>query len=194
MVTSSTQQVTQLLVLWSEGDQSALEKLTPLIQGELRRLARYYMAGERNDHTLQPTALVNEAYIRLIDWKTTHWKNRAHFIGVAAQLMRHILVDFARSHRRAKRGGGAVRLSLDEALVVSPEKTPDLLAIDDALTTLATLDSRQSKVVELHFFGGLSWEEVAEVLKVSVGTVRRDWSLAKIWIYRQLTGQERHDT
>ena len=188
-----TQQVTRLLILWSEGDRSALDKLTPLVEGELRRLARCYMAGERDGHTLQPTALVNEAYVRLIDWKTTHWKNRAHFFGVAAQLMRHILVDFARSHRRAKRGGGAVRLSFDEALVFSPEKTADLLAIDDALTTLALLDSRQSKVVELHFFGGLSWEEVAEVLKVSVGTVRRDWSLAKIWIYRQLISQEQHD-
>jgi RNA polymerase sigma-70 factor (ECF subfamily) len=192
MATKSTQ-VTRLLAAWSDGDPLALEKLTPLINNELRRLARYYMAGERRGHTLQPTALVNEAYVRLMDWKSTDWKNRAHFFSVAAQLMRHILVDSARSRGRAKRGGGAVRVSFDEVQTISPEKAPDLLAIDDALTTLAALDSRQSKVVELHFFGGLSWEEVAEVLKVSVGTVRRDWSLAKIWIYRQLTSGGRHD-
>jgi RNA polymerase sigma factor (TIGR02999 family) len=189
----STQEVTQLLAAWNEGDPSALGKLTPLIDNELRRLARYYMAGERRDHTLQATALVNEAYLRLIDLKSTHWKNRAHFLSIAAHLMRQILVDSARSRGRAKRGGGAVRVSLDEALIVSPEKAPDLLAIDDALTALAALNVRQSKVVELHFFGGLNWEEVAEVLKVSVGTVRRDWSLAKIWIYRQLISRGRHD-
>src|SRR5262249_50313006 len=150
--TRSTQQVTRLLAAWSEGDSSALEKLTPLIYSELRRLARYYMAGERHAYTLQPPALLNEAYIRLIDWKSTDWKNRAHFFSVAAQLMRHVLVDSARSRGRAKRGGGAVRVSLDEALTLSPEKASDLLAIDDALTGLATLDTRQSKVVELHFF------------------------------------------
>ena len=193
MANNSTQRVTRLLAAWSDGDRSALEKLTPLINNELRRMARYYMAGERPGHILQPTALVNEAYIRLIDWKSTDWKNRAHFFSVAAQLMRHILVDSARSRGRAKRNGDGIRMSFDEALAVSPEKAPDLLAIDDALTALAALDARQSKVVELHFFGGLSWEEVAEVLRVSVGTVRRDWSLAKIWIYRQLTSGGPHD-
>ena len=193
MVTRSPQDVTRLLAAWSDGDASALEELTHLINNELRRLARYYMGGERRGHTLQPTALVNEAYIRLIDWKSTHWKNRAHFFSVAAQLMRHILVDSARSRGRAKRGGSAIHVTFDEALPVSPRKAPDVLAIDDALTALAALDLRQSKVVELHFFGGLSWEEVAEVLQVSVGTVRRDWSLAKVWIYRQLTSGEPRD-
>src|SRR5262249_44183634 len=156
---------------------------------ELRHLARRYMAGERPGHTLQATALVNEVYIRLIGWDKVEWRNRAHFFAVAAQMMRRVLVDFARSRGYAKRGGDAPKVSLDEVFEWHPRKSSDLAAIDDALTALAALDQRQSRVVELRFFGGLSWEEVAEVLNVSAGTVRRDWGLAKVWIYSQLTGR-----
>ena len=187
MQTHSPKEITRLLVAWGDGDQAALEELTPLVHEELRRLAHHYMGGERTGHTLQTTALVNEAYIRLIDWKNVRWQSRAHFFGVSAQLMRRILVDFARSRGYQKRGGGALAVSLDEAAFVSNDKGADLVALDEALESLAKLDARQSKVVELRFFGGLSVEETAEVLKVSSGTVRRDWSLARAWLHRELS-------
>jgi len=185
----SVPDVTQLLQAWSAGDQEALAKLTPLIYAELHRLARRYMAQERPGHLLQTTALVNEAFVRLIDWQNVRWQNRAHFFGVSAQLMRRILVDFARTQNYAKRGGEALQVSLDEAATVSQERSTDLVALDEALKQLAALDARQSQVVELKFFGGLEMEEIAEVLKVSLGTVKRDWSLAKLWLLRQLEGQ-----
>jgi len=182
----SQKQITQMLVDWGNGDQAALEKLTPLVYNELHRLARRYMGRERPGHTLQTSALVNEAYIRLIDWKNTEWQNRAHFFAVSAQLMRRILVDFARSRTYAKRGGAARKVPLEEATIVSREKSADLVALNDALDSLAQLNERQGQVIELRFFGGLSLEEIAEVLKVSVGTVRRDWSLARAWLHREL--------
>lgn len=180
-------QITQLLVDWSNGDQAALEKLAPLVYDELHRLARRYMRRERPGHTLQTSALVNEAYIRMVDCKSVRWENRAHFFAVSARLMRRILVDFARSRHYAKRSGGARHISLEEALVVSCEKSAELVALDDALDSLAQLSERQSRVVELRFFGGLELEEIAAVLKVSVGTVRRDWSLARAWLHRELS-------
>ncbi len=186
MPTHSTKEITQLLVAWSDGDKSALEELTPLVYEELHRLAHRYMRGERAGHTLQTTALVNEAYSRLIDWKNVRWQNRAHFFGVSAQLMRRILVDFARTRDYQKRGAGMRAVTLNEAINVSNEKGVDLIALDEALTALAELDQRQSKVIELRFFGGLTNEEAAEVLKVSVATVRRDWSLARAWLHREL--------
>jgi RNA polymerase sigma factor (TIGR02999 family) len=182
--------VTQLLVSWSNGDQAALEALTPLVHHELHRLAAGCMAGERAGHILQPTALVNEAYLRLVDWKDARWQNRAHFFGVASQIMRRVLVDVARTRDRAKRGGGQVHVSLCEAAEVSTEPNVDLVALDEALKTLETLNARQSRVVELRFFGGLSLEEAAHVLDVSVGTVRRDWSLAQAWLFRELSRGE----
>jgi RNA polymerase sigma factor (TIGR02999 family) len=185
MRTHSPKEITRLLVAWGDGDESALEGLTPLVYEELRRLAHHYMSRERPGHTLQTTALVNEAYLRLIDWKNVHWHSRAHFFAVSAQLMRRSGVDFARTHGYAKRGGGAVAVTLDEALV-SGEKGADIVALDEALVSLAKLDERQSRVVELRFFGGLSIEETAEVLKVSAGTVRRDWSIARAWLHREL--------
>ena len=194
MLPRSTEQITDLLIAWGNGDQGALDRLTPLVYDELRRLARRYMLREGQGHTLQPTALVHEAYLRLIDWKNARWQNRAQFFAIAARVMRHILVDSARSGACMKRGGAAVHVTLDEVMEIAQEPGSDVVAIDEALTALAALDPRQSKVVELRFFGGLSWEEVAEVLDVSVGTVRRDWSLAKVWIYRQLTSTEQHDT
>lgn len=187
MAAPSQKEITELLVDWGNGDRSALEKLTPLVYNELHRLARRYMRGERPGHTLQTSALVNEAYIRLIDCKSVKWQNRAHFIGVSAQIMRRILVDFARSRNYTKRGGGAPKISLEEAAVVPYERGADLVELDDAMNALAELDARQSRVVELRFFGGLSLEEIAEVLKVSVGTVRRDWSMARAWLHRELS-------
>ena len=189
MKTHSPKEITQLLVAWGDGDEAALEQLTPLVHEELHRLAHHYMSGERAGHTLQTTALVNEAYIRLIDWKNVRWQSRAHFFGVSAQLMRRILVDFARARGYQKRGGGALAVSLDEAAFVSDDKGTDLVSLDEALLSLAKLNARQSKVVELRFFGGLSVEETAEVLKVSTGTVERDWSLARAWLYRELHNQ-----
>jgi RNA polymerase sigma-70 factor (ECF subfamily) len=186
MPARSPKEITQLLVAWSDGDESALAQLTPLVYEELHRLAHHYMSGEREGHTLQTTALVNEAYVRLIDWKNVRWQNRAHFFGVSAQLMRRILVDFARSRGYQKRGGGVNAVELDEAAVISENKDTDMVALDEALNALAKLDERQSKVVELKFFGGLSIDEIAEVLKVSEGTVRRDWSLARAWLHREL--------
>jgi RNA polymerase sigma-70 factor (ECF subfamily) len=186
MTTPSTKEVTQLLLAWSDGDQAALDQIIPLVYGELHRLARKYMQRERVGHALQTTALINEAYVRLVDWKNVHWQNRAHFFGVAAKLMRRILVDFARSRRYAKRGGKAVQVSLEEAATLSDERRRDLIALDDALKSLASLDSRKGQIVELRFFGGLSVEETAEVMKVSPRTVMREWNLARAWLYREL--------
>jgi RNA polymerase sigma factor (TIGR02999 family) len=183
----SPHEVTQLLQLWSGGEETALEKLVPLVYGELHRLARRYMAQERPGQTLQVTALVNEAYLRLVDSRQASWQNRAHFFAVCAQLMRRILVDRARSRRAQKRGIGAPALELDEALVVAQGRSTDLVALDDALKDLAALDPRKGQVVELRFFGGLSVEETAEVLKVSKETVMRDWKLAKSWLRRELS-------
>ncbi|MEP6819819.1 MAG: sigma-70 family RNA polymerase sigma factor [bacterium] len=187
MRTHSPKEITRLLVAWGDGDEAALEQLTPLVHEELHRLAHHYMGGERAGHTLQTTALVNEAYVRLIDWKNVRWQSRAHFFGVSAQLMRRILVDFARARGYQKRGGGALLVSLDEAAFVSDDKGADLVALDEALGSLAKLNDRQSKVVELRFFGGLTVDETAEVLKVSSGTVERDWSLARAWLHRELS-------
>jgi RNA polymerase sigma factor (TIGR02999 family) len=189
MRTHSPEEITRLLVAWSDGDDSALAELTPLVYEELHRLAHHYMNNEREGHTLQSTALVNEAYVRLIDWKNVRWQNRAHFFAVSAQLMRRILVDFARARGYQKRGRGTRAVALDEAAIVATEKSADMVAFDEALASLAELDPRQSKVVELRFFGGLSLEETAEVLKVSTGTVRRDWSLARAWLHRELSNR-----
>ncbi len=178
--------LTKLLVSWRNGDHDALDALAPLVLQELRRVAARCMAGERPGHILQPTALVNEAFLRLIDWKDVRWQNRAHFFGVAAQMMRCVLVDLARMRDREKRGGGQLRVSLSEAAEVAVGPGVDLIALDDALRTLERLDARQGRVIELRFFGGLSLEEAAHVLDVSVATVRRDWSLAQAWLYREL--------
>ncbi|MGH9373190.1 MAG: sigma-70 family RNA polymerase sigma factor [Vicinamibacterales bacterium] len=187
---SAPPNVTQLLAAWSNGDHAALEALTPLVHQELHRLAVRYMASERPGHILQATALVNEAYMRLVDWKDVRWQNRAHFFAMAAKIMRRVLVDVARTRHRAKRGRGQLHVSLSEAAQVAATQSVDLVALDDALESLETLDVRQSRVVELRFFGGLSLEETAHVLDVSVGTVRRDWSLARAWLYRELSGGE----
>ncbi len=188
-MTPSPQEVTQLLKAWSQGDQAALERLMPLVYEELRRVARRYMGRERDGHTLQTTALVNEAYLRLIDASQVEWQSRAHFFAVSAQLMRRILVDYARAHNYVKRGGEVHHVSLDEAAVFSAEQAPDLVALDDALTDLAALDQRKSQVVELRFFGGLSVNETAEALKVSPRTVMSDWSLAKAWLLREISNE-----
>jgi RNA polymerase sigma-70 factor (ECF subfamily) len=183
----SPQQVTQLLVAWSGGDQAARDELMPLVYEELRRLAHQCISRERPGHTLQTSALLNEAYLRLVDQKNIHWQDRAHFFGIAARLMRQVLVDYARKRRYAKRGGDAHRVPLDEAMIVSKERAADVVALDDALKRLAEIDPRQSQIVELRFFGGLSIEETAEVLAVSPGTVMRDWTLAKAWLRRAVT-------
>jgi RNA polymerase sigma-70 factor (ECF subfamily) len=188
MQTHSPKEITRLLAAWSDGDQSALDKLVPLVQSELHRLAHHYMGRERPGHTLQTSALVNEAYIRLIDWKNVRWQNRAHFFAVSAQLMRRILVDFARERNYLKRGGGALQVSLSEAVAFAVDNEADLVALDEALVELTEMDRRKGQVVELRFFGGLSVKEVAEVLKVSEETVMRDWRLAKVWLLRQLAG------
>jgi len=190
MTTPSDQGITQLLLAWSGGDQAALEKLTPLVYAELHRVAKGYMLGERPGHTLQTTALINEAYLRLIDWKNVRWQSRAHFFGIAAQVMRRILVDFARSRNYAKRGGGARQVPLDDAINVYEDPSAELIALDDALKSLAEVDRRKSQVVELKFFGGLSAEETAEALKVSPRTVEREWNLARAWLYRELRGKD----
>ena len=186
MAGTQSQGITELLLAWSQGEQAALDKLVPRVHAELRRLAHRYMAGERPGHTLQTTALVNEAYLRLINAHEVRWQDRAHFFAVSAQLMRRILVDFARSRNYLKRGGRAQRVTLDEALVVSPEPGQDLVVLDDALKAPAVTDARKSRVVELRFFGGLSVEETTEVLKVSADTVLRDWRLAKVWLEREM--------
>ncbi len=179
--------ISTLLRAWSAGDENALEALTPIVYAELHRLARHYMRGERPGHSLQATDLVNEAYMRLVDYKRMQWQDRAHFFAVSAQLMRRILVEHARRHN-LKRGGGVQHVSLDEAVVVDPDRTTDLVGLDEAMNALARLDPRKAQVVEMRFFGGLSVEETAEVLKVSSVTVMRDWSTAKAWLYRELTG------
>src|SRR5262245_35732175 len=186
MMTPTPQEITRLLVAWSDGDEQAFTALMPLVYGELRRLASRRLGRERAGHTLQTTALVHEAYLRLVDQKEANWRNRAHFFAVAAQMMRRILVDYARSRNFAKRGGGAKQAPLDEAMVVSDERAADVVALDEALDALAGFDERKSRMVELRFFGGLSIEETAEVLGVSPGTVMRDWTLAKAWLQREI--------
>ena len=186
LMTRPPHEVTELLVAWSEGDRAALDQLTPLVYEELHRLARNHMSRERQGHTLQTSALVNEAYLRLIDQKNVRWQNRAQFFSIASRLMRRILVDHARSHRYAKRGGDIRRVSLDEAAVLAQESAAELVALDDALKSLAALDPRKCQVVELRFFGGMSVEESAEVLGVSVVTIMRDWSTAKAWLHRAM--------
>ena len=185
--------VTQLLIRWSRGDEACLNELYPIVERELHRIARRYMRKERPGHTLQTTALVNEAYLRLIDASQVQWQNRAHFFAVAAHLMRRILVDFARTRNYQKRGGGAQPVALDEAVIVAPERGADLLALDEALTQLQALNARQAQVVELRYFGGLSEEETSEALKISVRTVRRDWNFARVWLHRELTGRGAND-
>jgi RNA polymerase sigma factor (TIGR02999 family) len=182
----SEQRVTELLTRWSQGDDAALAELTPLVYGELRRLAHRYMNAERTEHTLQTTALVNEAYLRLADQTNPRWQNRAHFFAVAARAMRQILVNYARSQRSQKRGGGAFKMELDEAALVSPEESKEIIYLHEALERLATLDSRKAQVVELKYFGGLTYNEIAEVLKISQVTVRRDWEFARLWLYTEL--------
>ena len=182
-----TDDVSTLLRAWSDGDQSALERLTPAVYEELRRLAHHYMKGERPGHSLQTTALVNEAYMRLVDFTRMQWQDRAHFFAVSAGVMRRILVDHAR-RQNIKRGADVPHVSLEEVAVVGGDRTADLVALDDALNALARLDSRKVQIIEMRFFGGLSVEEAAEVLRVSPATVRRDWSIAKLWLYRELGG------
>jgi len=183
-------EVTTLLHAWSRGDPAAFERLAPIIYTELRRLARRYMARERRDHTLQPTALVHEAYMRLADLRHLHWKNRVHFFVISAQVMRRVLVDFARSRERGKRGGSYQRLSLEDCVELGEQHDAALIALDDALTTLAASDTRKCRVVEMKFFGGLSTEEIADSLHVSVETVLRDWKLAKLWLLREMSARE----
>jgi RNA polymerase sigma factor (TIGR02999 family) len=183
--------VTQLLRAWSEGDDVALEQLTPVVENELRRIAHRCMAREKPGHILQATALVNEAYLRLVDIPAVNWQDRTHFFAMCARLMRRILTDYARSRNYQKRGGGAVHISLDEGLLVASEKQADIMALDEALTQFALLYPRQSEVVELRFFGGLEAEEVAEALKISAVTVRRDWKFAKAWLLRAISGKVR---
>ena len=185
-MTPSPEEVTRLLLDWGNGNAAALERLTPLVYEELRRLAHQHMNRERRNHTLQTSALVNEAYLRLVEQRDVRWQNRAHFFSIASRLMRRILVDHARAHRYAKRGGGAIQVSLDEAAFVSQERARELIALDEALTSLAAIDLRKSQVVELRFFGGMSEDETAAALGVSPITVKRDGSTAKAWLYRAI--------
>lgn len=180
--------VTALLVDWSNGDRHALEELMPLVYGELRRLAGSYLRRERSEHTLQSTAVVHEAFLRLVNQRDVQWRSRAHFYGIAAQSIRRILVDHARSHRAGKRGAGALRVDFDEAMAVASQYEVDLVSLDTALERLAALDERQSRIVELRFFTGLSVEETAEVMELSTATVKREWSSARAWLYREMTG------
>jgi RNA polymerase sigma-70 factor, ECF subfamily len=188
MTPPSEQGITQLLQAWGHGDQQALEQLTPLVYKEMHRLAERYMADERPGHTLQTTALVNEAYLRLVDVRGVSWQNRAHFFAICARTMRRILIDFARSKQYQKRGGDAVAVTIEDALEAADQPAVDLVALDDALNDLAKLDARKSQVVELRYFGGLSVEETAEVLKISPETVMRDWKFARAWLARELNG------
>jgi len=183
--------ITQLLRAWGEGDEHALEQLTPIVYGELRKAAKRYMARERDDHTLQTTALINEVYLRLVDLEGLSWQDRAHFFAICARLMRRILTDYARSRSYLKRGGDARRVTLDEALMVSADPALDLVALEGALNKLGAVDPRKSSVVEMRFFGGLSLKETASVLKVSTDTVTRDWNLAKAWLMREMGGEQR---
>jgi RNA polymerase sigma factor (TIGR02999 family) len=182
------QNVTHLLIQWSKGDSAALDALVPLVYDQLRKLAQSYLSREQPGHTLSSTALVHEAYLRLVKQKDVTWQNRAHFFAVAARMMRRILVDHARKHNYAKRGGGAMTISLDETVASAPERELDLVALDDALEALAKLDERQSRMVELRFFGGLSIEETSEVLGISTPTVKREWASARAWLYREISG------
>ena len=186
MTQTPKHEVTQLLIEWSNGDKAALDKLMPLVHDELRRLAHRYMSRERSGHTLQTTALVNEAYLRLVNRKGVQWQNRAHFFAIAAQSMRNILVDHARGLAYAKRGGGAAKISLDEAMIVSQERAAEVVALDEVLKELANFDPQQSRIVELRFFGGLTIDETAEVLDLSPATIKREWSTAKAWLYHEL--------
>jgi RNA polymerase sigma factor (TIGR02999 family) len=178
--------ITQMLLDWSEGDQSALERMMPIVYSELHRLAHHYMSRERDGHTLQTSALVNEAYLRLVDQRNVKWNNRAHFFAIAAQMMRRILVDYARNHLYAKRGAGAVHVSLDHAELISNEPTAEVTALDEALTKLESVDPRQGRVVELRFFGGLTIKETAEAMDISIDMVKREWSTAKAWLFREM--------
>ncbi|HKX26079.1 MAG TPA: sigma-70 family RNA polymerase sigma factor [Blastocatellia bacterium] len=191
---STTHEITKLLVAWSDGEREALGQLAPMVQAELHRLAKGYLAKERPGHVLQTTALIQEAYLRLIDWENVQWQNRAHFFGVAAQMMRRILVDYALEQKSLKRGGRAQHVALEEAAEVFSERNPNLIDLDLALGKLAVLSERQCRVVELHFFGGLTVKEIAEVLGVSFGTVKRDLTLAKLWLLRELRGEQNDDT
>src|SRR4026209_2505937 len=183
---TNPQEVTQLLADWRHGDRAALRKLTPLVYEELHRLAHHYMEAQRPDHTLQTTALVNEAYVRFADQTDPNWQSRAHFFAVAARAMRQILVSYARSQRSQKRGGGGVKIELDEAAIISPAESKEIVDLHEALERLATLDSRKAQVVELKYFGGLNYDEMAEVLKISRVTVRRDWEIARAWLHSEL--------
>lgn len=187
----SVQDVTGLLLEWQQGDHDALDKLTPLVYDELRRIAHRYIRQERGGHTLQTTALVNEAYVRLVGGQRIEWQNRAHFFGVVAQIMRHILIDHARRLRYVKHGGDAQRVSLEDVAALPQERAAELLALDEALSELARLDPRKARVVELRYFGGLSIEETADVLDISAMTVRRDWRAAKAWLYRALNDENK---
>jgi len=191
MDASPSGDLTQLLRAWGAGDEQALEQLTPLVYGELRKSAKRRMARERDGHTLQTTALINEVYLRLVDLEGVGWQDRAHFFAICARLMRHILTDYARSRSYLKRGGDAQRVTFDEGLMVSANPAEDLVALDGALQKLAAIDSRKSSVVELRYFGGLSVKETAAVLKVSTDTVTRDWNLAKAWLLREMEGEQR---
>lgn len=189
MTQAPTNEVTQLLIDWSGGNQAALNKLMPLVEAELHRLAHHYMNRERAGHTLQTTGLVNEAYLRLVGQHKMTWQNRAHFFGIAARLMRQILVDYARRRHYAKRGGNAIQVSLDEAALVAQESSNEMIAVDEALRTLSAIAPEQSRIVELRFFGGLTIEETAEVMKLSVDQVKRDWSMAKTWLYHEISAE-----
>jgi RNA polymerase sigma factor (TIGR02999 family) len=180
-------EITELLAQWSDGNQTALDRLYPLVYEELRRLARSYMRGERKGHTLQTTALINEAYVRMVDQRNVHWQNRSHFFAISAQIMRRILVDHARRYLHAKRGGGAQKISLDEVLIVAKERSEEVLMLNEALSNLARLDPRRCQVVEMRYFAGLNNKEIASVLKISENTVMRDWNLARAWLYQQLS-------
>jgi RNA polymerase sigma-70 factor, ECF subfamily len=186
MNTPSPNEITERLIAWGKGDAAALNELIPVVYQELRRMAGHYLRLENPGHTLQPTALVHEAWLRLIDQTRVNWQNRAQFFGVAAQMMRRILVDHAKTKHREKRGGDAVKLSLDDVINISQERAADLIALDDALDTLAAMDERKSRVVDLRYFGGFSVEETAQILEVSPDTVMRDWKMAKAWLYQQI--------
>ncbi len=190
MVDREQSHITKLLLDWSEGNRTALDHLTPLVYGELHRLAHHYMNRERAGHTLQTSALVNEAFLRLVDQRNVKWNNRAHFFAIAAQMMRRILVDYARGHLYAKRGAGAIHVSLDHAKLLSNEPTAEVTALDEALTKLESIDPQQARVVELRFFGGLTIKETAEAMGISVDMVKREWSTAKAWLYREMKGTD----
>lgn len=189
-MSQSSENVTRLLLDWSKGNKEALDRLVPIVYEELRRQASRYLRRERAGHSLQTTALIHEAYIRLVDQRNVHWQNRAHFYGIAAQLMRRILVDHARTRTRAKRGGSGIRVSLDEATTITTSKDVDIVALDEALGRLAEIDQQQSRIVELRFFSGLNVEETAEVLRISPATVKREWRMAKAWLHREIRGIE----